>query len=573
MAIARITLEGFKSLTNHTFEFSPITNKIEAKNGVGKSSLADAIAFGYCGTDRYGNAKPIHLINKDSDGCKVTIESDKGSQIVRTLSKKGNGTIKIIRDNVPNTLTQTQLSGLIGSQDVFMSATMLGYFMALTPSKRKEVLNEVLPKIDPYEIVKERTGEDIKGRYDLSKKSAADLIANDRREISRRINQIEGSLETLGEQRLPEKPEINPAAYEIKDNYESLAEKWSLYNRNVESYQRTMDEINRAKARKHELDQNVQDWQKELEGLTLFPEPQVIDKTQEINDLLSSKKPKPSRPSLMKEVNSERCPTCGTPVTKKMKETVKATNDSLLAEFNKVEQEVEAFNKEIDVKVAELRNQYNMETRELIDIKNKNEKIKTRKLQLESKLANIQYPKISDEPEEPVAPTESLNEQNYKAALKAIKDFEAAKAVYENELKKMSEADTKADSLRTELSSLQASVDGIQKIETVVKNLPNIILDINKKQLEIPDLDVVFLEGDLRIRWNGVPYTALSTGQKMRVDFLLCQKINGFMQRPINLYFVDDSDLIDQTLVPESPAQMFHTVVAPGQEEIQVTHV
>lgn len=573
MSIAQITLEGFKSLTNHTFNFSPDINIITAKNGVGKSSLADAIAFVYCGTDRYGNAKPLHLINKDCDGCKVTVTSDKGVQIVRTLTSKKNGSIKVIRDGIPNSINQTHLNGLLGPRDVFLSAIMPGYFMALTPSNRKIVLREVLPKVDPYAIVEEKTGQDIRGKYDLSKKSAADTIAIDRRAIDKQVSQIEGNIQTLNEARLPERPSINPEVYTTIDNYKKLVSSLELSEKLKNSYRETIEKINYAEAKTHTLNQNVKLWQDELAGLVIVDEPRVIDKTPEISDLLATKTALPARPALMKEVSSERCPTCGTPVTRKMRDTVKATNDKLLADYEKAEQAANERNKSIDIKVQALREQYNLEMRALATIRKDNERAEARKAQLESKLEFVEYPKIPATPERPAEPNERLDVESYNNALSALKSYEAARAVYDSEKTKLDEADKKIEFLQGELLRLKQDLEVLQGVERVVKQLSDIVLDRSNKQLEVPGLiDVFFLDGDLRVRRDDVPYTALSTGQKMRVDFELSQKINGLMSNPINLYFIDDSDLLDTQLVPHHPAQMMYTLVQEGQEDIKVDH-
>lgn len=574
MAIVKIEMEGFKSLTNHAFSFSPQQNLIQARNGIGKTSIADAICFVYCGTDRFGNARPLHLINKDTDNCKVSVTSDKGSQIVRTLTAKGNGTIKVIRDGIPNTLTQTQLSGLLGPQDVFLSASMLGYFMGLTPSKRKEVLNLVLPKPDPYAIVMEKTGQDIKGKYDLSKKSAAATIAQDRRGIDKQIDTINGELNALREQKLPEKPEVNPSVYQIKSDYESLAERWRVYEANKNQYEKDIAARNRALAQYQETDKKVKDWQKELETLTLLAEPETHDYTADIDALISKKKSLPARPALQAEIDAERCPTCSTPVSRKMMETVKAANAKAKEDFERETQEVTQFNKEIDQSVTELRSQANSQAMELKAIRDKNQSVRTRKTFLESSLANVTYPEIaSEEPQPPVAPEGNLDEQAYKAACNAIREFDNATAVYESELSKMNRADQRIEELRNQQANLGKALESLGDVETVVKDLPNIILEMNKKYIDIEGLEVAFVDGDLAIKREGVPYTALSTGQKMRVDFALCQKINGFMERPTNLYFIDDADLIDELLQPETNAQVFYSMVDTTKEEIEVKSV
>ena len=97
MAIKRITLEGFKNLQKFSIDLGANANYVLAANGVGKSTIADALSFTYCNTDRFGNVKPLHLIKQIIHS--IHAVSCPPSLVYIFISKKVKETIRMFTKN------------------------------------------------------------------------------------------------------------------------------------------------------------------------------------------------------------------------------------------------------------------------------------------------------------------------------------------------------------------------------------------------------------------------------------------------------------------------------------------
>jgi len=576
MALAKLQLEGFKTLTNHTLNFYPHKNFIKGANGIGKSSVADAFAFLYCGTDRFGNQNPQHLINKEMDKLKLVGSTDSLVEISRTLTNKGSSTLKITKNGVSNVLNQQKLSEMLGTPNVFLSAIMPGYFMSLSTEKRKDVLKEILPDVDPYAIVLEKTGVNISGKYDLSKKKGLSEITQDRRTNEISLSRIEGQIESLLSTTLPPEPQIEPSNYQTVDEQESLSAQWSTYTTNRDKYNTAVARLEQAKIAQSQIELKRKDWKNELSMISFMPVPNVNDVTTEISRLISTKEIVPQKPQLQDEfTGAEKCPTCGTEVSRKMKETIRAANEKAMATWEQEVVRIKSHNTEIDAKVSDLQKQQQLEETERRKVEKENSVRQARVDFLQTSLDSVVSSDIpveySELPPLPSPPTVASNTAILVEAKRKIKEFDNAKAIYDHAKEQMKKADDKVTELKKEVVSLTTAIESLQKIEEVVKNLPNTILSIHQDAFKIEGIDLEFVEGEVRISWNGVPYTALSTGQRMRVDLKLSSKINSLMKKPVNIVFVDDADLMDE--YPEYHGQIFLAHVVSGCNSLIVEEI
>ena len=168
MAFQSIKMQHFRNMAEQTFAFGR-RNTLRGKNGSCKSTLKEAMAFVFAGTDSLGNKNPQHLISWDQPATEVMIQTDKAI-LTRRLTSKGAATIKLTRGDVTTPMSQQQIDTLIGGTDVFLSTLIPGYFFGLPPEKQQKVLTDLLPPTDRKKLgVKELPGSLAEALNELDK--------------------------------------------------------------------------------------------------------------------------------------------------------------------------------------------------------------------------------------------------------------------------------------------------------------------------------------------------------------------------------------------------------------------
>lgn len=152
ISILNLIIKGFKGYKEEAeFNFSDYT-KITGDNGLGKTSIGEAIMWGLYGCNLNGNSKAdSELLNKSSKEIRVKLQfkSNNEYHVVERI-KKG----KIAEVYLDEKLTtQIQLTSFIGIQkDIFLSIFNPMYFMTLTPSEARKFIADILPNISKEDI-------------------------------------------------------------------------------------------------------------------------------------------------------------------------------------------------------------------------------------------------------------------------------------------------------------------------------------------------------------------------------------------------------------------------------------
>lgn len=165
----------------------------------------------------------------------------------------------------------------------------------------------------------------------------------------------------------------------------------------------------------------------------------------------------------------------------------------------------------------------------------------------------------ADKPESkrPKTPAHELREQ--------LSDAKATNALYDNYeeqildyQKQKVDATDAAEKSNKELADVSAIAEALSpkgiRASAARKQIQPILDVINKysgdslpvkietlKQLKKGDLKEVFI-----LSANEVPYKFLSTGEKKRIDIALSQAINELSEAEVDMYFVDDAELISE---------------------------
>lgn len=159
--ILSVEMEGFKRFSNPYEVKLGQTSYILGANGQGKTALADAIAYAFCGTPLWGEKNCDRLINHDCKKMSVTVRLVDGEGEIHTLtrSRSGKGS-DIILDNCP--VRQTDMVQRFADRDIFLSIFNPLYFVEKIADDGGELLKRLLPPVS-RESVMAQLSENLRG--------------------------------------------------------------------------------------------------------------------------------------------------------------------------------------------------------------------------------------------------------------------------------------------------------------------------------------------------------------------------------------------------------------------------
>jgi len=147
LKILTVTMEGFKCFREKTeFEFGDMT-LVKGANGLGKSSIADAISFAFVGTSFFGEQKGLDkLHNPESPEMEVSINLLDGSGAAHTLTRTHKSDATTITFDGYN-IRQVNMNEVIGERDLFLSMFNPLYVIDTLGSDGKEFFERLLPYV------------------------------------------------------------------------------------------------------------------------------------------------------------------------------------------------------------------------------------------------------------------------------------------------------------------------------------------------------------------------------------------------------------------------------------------
>ena len=150
--VTRLTISGFKGYADEkTFQFGDM-NVISGHMGVGKSSIADAIAFAITGVGFYAGAKIDYLYHQNTRDLRVELEFEDGTGRLRTLARhRKEDKMDITLDGIR--IGQGELTAMFGERDIFLSMFNPQYFINVLGSKGRNLLERYLPEVPKAEVL------------------------------------------------------------------------------------------------------------------------------------------------------------------------------------------------------------------------------------------------------------------------------------------------------------------------------------------------------------------------------------------------------------------------------------
>jgi len=565
---------------------------IRGRNGVGKSTVLEGLCFAVTGRDSSGEACPTHLIARGEKSMRVRAKLDEWV-ITRSLTLKKNSSLTLERPGVPAfSLSQSDLTKALSlvDLDVYLAATVPGYFMGMTPAKRFSLLSSILPKIDRVSYLSEASGftpgavSVMCGDFARGIPSYHNFSAH-RIDLQKKRAHIEGQIEEIvrtGTQnmlppRIPEELSLLDSAVRYHDemNDYTLAYHKFVTDRNHRDY--VLLENERRSTRRCEVERLLS---APVHGQqdTICP----IDHSV-LDALKKEYLPLPVKPPMTTLPSGDRCSSCGQAVGSALRGKVREENEAKFKAYEEEYLRVSKSNLIVEQKTQEeglrLQKLVEQNSRVIASRQQRNAVDESLRRELLSQaLALSPVPEMPVEPLRPAQP-ESLQRAGigpYKkdiAHLQSVVDgYNKEVGVYEKAQSYRVEGEAMIARLSGESASLSAEILRYDKFEHALRNLPVAEVLAQQDSLKLENYSMDFSDG-FNVRSSaGTPYDCMSSGEKMMLNVVLCFKIQSFMETQPRWCFVDDSELINSTdmverVTPEN-MQLFFVKVDPEEEKL-----
>lgn len=184
MKINSLDISGFRYITDKTnkhYDFSNFVT-ISGDNETGKTTIQEAIVWGFTGCNLNGNDKANALLqNKYSKNMLCSINFEDNNGVNHTLERM-TGSKTIISLDGKN-IKQDDLNSFIGDKDTFISVFVPGYFESRDTAKTRSFLIDLMPAINKNDIIEQlpedyKTKVPMRGTIDI-----AEFLKTTRKEI------------------------------------------------------------------------------------------------------------------------------------------------------------------------------------------------------------------------------------------------------------------------------------------------------------------------------------------------------------------------------------------------------
>jgi exonuclease SbcC len=289
MRLRSLTLWNFRRFGEVSIEFPDGVIGIIGPNGIGKSTLIEAIAWAIYGHPASRTKKEqIKRVNaKESEGCGVTLEFYLGrdeyiirrEMVGQNLSPK----VKLLVNGELLAAGERQvtshLEGILGMDhqsfviSVFARQRELNALSSLGPEERKRLILRML-KIDTIK----KALEALRSRKNANKKRMEgikeaiidengfyrlDILKKDRKACIERISEITKRYES----RKKEMQEISVSAKDLRSEFKKMEQKLELHNRLNQVFGERMSDLKNKRMTLSEIESSIRDLARKKEAL------------------------------------------------------------------------------------------------------------------------------------------------------------------------------------------------------------------------------------------------------------------------------------------------------------------
>ena len=197
--IIALKMSGFKKFKDqYEVKMDEITY-ISGANGEGKSSIADAVAFAFFGTNFWGERDYDRLKNPFSNEMRVEVQFVDGDGEVHTLIRTRAGdTTTLLLDN--QQMNQNAIPTVFAERDIFLSVFNPLYFVEKIATNGREFLQKLLPPVDDAQIL-DKLSESTKALLEKENIGAPEVYIKNKRtevkELEKTCDYLNGQIDLL----------------------------------------------------------------------------------------------------------------------------------------------------------------------------------------------------------------------------------------------------------------------------------------------------------------------------------------------------------------------------------------
>jgi len=585
--IGKISLVNFRGHTRE-LSFFPGINILRGPNECGKSTIKEAIAFAWFGTDAVGTKNPDHLITEGAEEMEVAIATPK-STIMRKKRRGATSALKLARQNLPPVpMSQTDLQNLLKSSlEAFMSCWNVGYFMELKTEKKLAVMAE-LAQLDRRALLMGQLpqGFQVPAKVKLTNpRIDADAIAGDRRQAQNKMASNEGALKVV----VTQLQQLAGAAVADVESFQARLNEVNAALEEHTTYDKILAKYNGDLARWESQEARLAEYRKERQKLKILPTDEV-DKLEthtqtidteiaDLNKTIAALEQKfrtppnaPKKPTGASLQEGAECDKCGQKIDGSHLNRIMEAYERMLTEYNKEASAVEKHNRSLNENIlaqkeaiSKLEESHRKAVARINEIERENERTYKLMDEFDEKLKAMNPSK----PQAPSKPTTDRSELQ-KEQLELSTDINAVKR-HETQLEHLKAQEALLTKSNLELKHY---VDSCAQLENALRKLPEIETKTLLETLQVPGVVVEFQDGELTVKSSGILYPSLSSGRRMKVDLAFCQSLRKASKQPPSWMFFDNADLVDKyvDLLPKD-VQIFVAKVDSSLSELVINSI
>lgn len=545
--IINVKMKGFKRFEEEYSTGMDTLTVVYGGNGQGKTTIADAISYAFCGTPFWGEKSCDRLQNPNSADMMVEIRFVDGNGEVHTLMRRKSGSdTAIIFDTVQ--VRQKDLISLFAEKDIFLSLLNPLYFIEKVAENGREFLQKLLPPVKQAEVL-EKLSDGTKALLENESLLDPEFYIKKRREEIRELDEsnvyIEGQIDLLKNQRADAESKLDDVLKRGEEiaNKKAALEQKQFDGIDVETLKRRQSEIaknNSDEARKALFTKEAEIRNRKYESK--FTD--EIIKAKSLYEQLGEKyKTQVSRFKKLKV--GDICPVCKTAVTS---ENIKTIAEGIKADALKLREQGQ--NVASALKELFEMNQKSMDKFEEFkadDLKKVTAEIEELESGDISEIAMIEDKiRLGNLSEDEYAQLQELNKQ---AELFAVEVNSLAEA--ENkaaDISSMEKTIAENNARKKELSELINAVGAYIAAKTEIT-----LLQLKMEHAAIKLFDVVKTTGEVkdvfRFTYDGKDYRWLSASEKIKAGL----EVSAMLSRLTGLVYpvyIDNAEGITTKLAP-----------------------